>query len=448
MKRLLFAFLFLSDIAFSQAFLPALPPVFTGPSSAPAANGRLCTTATGTNTSLATYSDPALTSPLPNPITLSGLGTPQTGGGISTLIYLQAAVYRIALYANGTGNTCNGTSVGGLIWQRDDVFLGTGGGGGGGSALPGGSSGQIQYNNSGVFGGFTMGGDCTFSQPNITCIKTSGVSFATSATTDTTSASNITSGTLSISRLPSLAAHSYIGNNTGSSGASAAITTTQLTADLNAFTSSLKGLVPASGGGTTNFLRADGTFAAPPGPGGGTVTTTGSPINGNLTKFSGGSSITPGDLSGDCTTAGDLVITCTKSSGTAFAASATVNALDASNINTGALTGIRVNPRTNTTASSSSITINSDTTDVYAVTALAANLTVNAPSGTPVNGQRLLLRLKDNGTSRTLTFDSAFRGSGDLPLPTATTISKTQYDLFLWNSTDSKWDLLAILGNF
>jgi hypothetical protein len=29
------------------------------------------------------------------------------------------------------------------------------------------------------------------------------------------------------------------------------------------------GLVPASGGGTANFLRADGTFAAPPGGGGG-----------------------------------------------------------------------------------------------------------------------------------------------------------------------------------
>lgn len=37
---------------------------------------------------------------------------------------------------------------------------------------------------------------------------------------------------------------------------------------LNVFTSGAKGLVPASGGGTTNFLRADGTFAAPPGGGG------------------------------------------------------------------------------------------------------------------------------------------------------------------------------------
>lgn len=39
------------------------------------------------------------------------------------------------------------------------------------------------------------------------------------------------------------------------------------TALLNAFTSALKGLVPASGGGTTNFLRSDGTWAAPPGGG-------------------------------------------------------------------------------------------------------------------------------------------------------------------------------------
>lgn len=41
------------------------------------------------------------------------------------------------------------------------------------------------------------------------------------------------------------------------------------TALLDSFTAALKGLVPASAGGTTNFLRADGVFAAPPGGGGG-----------------------------------------------------------------------------------------------------------------------------------------------------------------------------------
>ena len=35
------------------------------------------------------------------------------------------------------------------------------------------------------------------------------------------------------------------------------------------FTATTSGIVPASGGGTTNFLRADGTWAAPPGGGGG-----------------------------------------------------------------------------------------------------------------------------------------------------------------------------------
>ncbi len=57
--------------------------------------------------------------------------------------------------------------------------------------------------------------------------------------------------------------------------------------------------------------------------GAGTVTTTGTPANGNLTKFSGATSITNGDLSGDCTTSGALAITCTKTSGVAFTSAAT-----------------------------------------------------------------------------------------------------------------------------
>lgn len=48
----------------------------------------------------------------------------------------------------------------------------------------------------------------------------------------------------------------------------ASVTPTVVTALLDTFTSVLKGLVPASGGGTTNFLRADGAWAAPAGGGG------------------------------------------------------------------------------------------------------------------------------------------------------------------------------------
>jgi len=41
------------------------------------------------------------------------------------------------------------------------------------------------------------------------------------------------------------------------------LTSAQATAILDAFTSALQGLAPASGGGTANFLRADGTWALP-----------------------------------------------------------------------------------------------------------------------------------------------------------------------------------------
>lgn len=42
------------------------------------------------------------------------------------------------------------------------------------------------------------------------------------------------------------------------------MTAAEATSALNTFSSSLKGLAPASGGGSTNFLRADGVWAAPP----------------------------------------------------------------------------------------------------------------------------------------------------------------------------------------
>ena len=84
-------------------------------------------------------------------------------------------------------------------------------------------------------------------------------------------AATVAAGAITLAKQANLAANSIQGNNTGSSATPLALTGTQVTAMLDSFTSSLKGLVPPSGGGTTTYLRADGTWSAPPG-GGGTVT--------------------------------------------------------------------------------------------------------------------------------------------------------------------------------
>ena len=85
------------------------------------------------------------------------------------------------------------------------------------------------------------------------------------ATMAASGALTIANSAITSAKMANMAAHTYKGNNTGSTAAPADITSTQLTADLNAFTSSLQGMAPASGGGSTNFLRADGTWAVPAG---------------------------------------------------------------------------------------------------------------------------------------------------------------------------------------
>ncbi len=112
------------------------------------------------------------------------------------------------------------------------------------------------------------------------------------------------------------------------------------------------------------------------------------------------------------------------------------------------VTATRVTARVSTTASSSTPTPNADTDDEYTVTALAADATFGAPTGTPTEGQKLIIRVKDNATARALAFNAIYRFSTDLPAPTTTVISKTLYLGFIYNSTDTKWDNLAQLGNF
>lgn len=83
-----------------------------------------------------------------------------------------------------------------------------------------------------------------------------------------TGTSTIGTNVVTLAKMAQVATGTFLGRITAATGNVETLTGTQATTLLDSFTSTLKGLAPASGGGTTNFLRADGTWAAPSGAGG------------------------------------------------------------------------------------------------------------------------------------------------------------------------------------
>jgi hypothetical protein len=147
------------------------------------------------------------------------------------------------------------------------------------------------------------------------------------------------------------------------------------------------------------------------------------------------------------TTSGTLAITL---SGTALpvanggtGATTLAGASIATYSGTETLTNKRIDPRVTSAASASSLTPDISASDVYAYTALAAGLTINAPTGTPLDGDKLMFRLLDNGTSRALTWNATYTVIG-VTLPTATTISKTTYVGCIYNANNTRWDVIAV----
>lgn len=96
-------------------------------------------------------------------------------------------------------------------------------------------------------------------------------------------------------------------------------------------------------------------------------------------------------------------------------------------------------------STSGTLTPNSNTTDLFVAEGLTGSITLAIPTGTPVNGQRLLIRLKDNGTARGITWTTSSGGYRvvGITLPTTTVLSKTTYVGCIYNSADSFWDAVA-----
>lgn len=97
-----------------------------------------------------------------------------------------------------------------------------------------------------------------------------------------------------------------------------------------------------------------------------------------------------------------------------------------------------------TVADLTTITMNANTSDIVIQTntQLAGTLTV-ATSGTPLEGQKIILRLQ-SANVQTFSWDTVFAGSTDMILPTVSSAgNKYDYMGFIYNSISTKWQLIA-----
>jgi len=143
-------------------------------------------------------------------------------------------------------------------------------------ATPQTPSGDLTVSNGGVFtlqtvnanvGAFGSATQCATITTNakglITAASATTCTPAFSSLTGSIAAGQIPAATLTNTMHSNMAAHTYSGNNTGSPAAPLDLTQTQLTAELNPCTSTLKGMVPTPPNNTTTVLRGDCTFAVP-----------------------------------------------------------------------------------------------------------------------------------------------------------------------------------------
>lgn len=111
---------------------------------------------------------------------------------------------------------------------------------------------------------------------------------------------------------------------------------------------------------------------------------------------------------------------------------------------TGTITGSTA-PRVVILTDGTSVTFNANTTDlaVQTNTQVAGTLSINAVTGTPADGQKIMFRLQ-SANVQTFSWNAVFAGSTDLSLPTTSSGSnKYDYMGFIYNSTALQWQMQA-----
>lgn len=104
------------------------------------------------------------------------------------------------------------------------------------------------------------------------------------------------------------------------------------------------------------------------------------------------------------------------------------------------LTNKAITQRVVTTTDDASAVIDCAITDQYELTAVA-NATTFTVSGTPTDGQKLIIRFKDGGVAKGLTF-TGFTAMG-VTIPTTTTAGKWGYVGAIYNLSATTWHVVA-----
>lgn len=95
-----------------------------------------------------------------------------------------------------------------------------------------------------------------------------------------------------------------------------------------------------------------------------------------------------------------------------------------------------------TVTTTTTFTHNCDSYSEGKITALASDLTMAAPTGTPIDGEKFLMRIKDTGLIRNITWDATFVTCGG-DLIALTVPGKWHTIGFIYNSSIAAWACVA-----
>ena len=96
-----------------------------------------------------------------------------------------------------------------------------------------------------------------------------------------------------------------------------------------------------------------------------------------------------------------------------------------------------------TATSTANPSINVDAYDQYNIIGLGVAITSVTIAGSGVDGQKLLIRIKDNGTGRSISWGASFVNSGVGTLPTLTIANKTHPVFLVYDAAKSLWVCMA-----